>query len=117
MSRKNVAIGLRQFEAQGVHELARLPGVQGSKGGRDERSSAIEIQIGQDMSLVSTMLALILPMPYLDDHDVAAAIKRWKVRRIETYSTLHNTSGDVWVGQIYEITHKLLREMGYLDAP
>ena len=43
-TRKNVQLEPRQFEAQGLFELARLPGVQGGKSDRrerDERSSAV----------------------------------------------------------------------------
>lgn len=115
MSRKNVAVGLRQFEAQGILELSRLPGTQILQGKRDERSSAIEVQIGEAVSFKDALLAVVLPEPYLDDAAVVSALARWEVSRIETYSPLQNTSGDVWVGQIYEITRRILEKLGYLD--
>ena len=117
LARKNVQIGIRQFEAQGILELSRLPGVQGGKSfakPRDERSSAVEIQVSQPISFVGSLLGVILPAPYLDDIEVKAALDRWHVQAIETYSTLHNLSGDAWVGQIYEITHKLYKRMAYI---
>lgn len=113
-SKKNVSIGLRQFEVQGVHELSRLPGSQSLSGKRDERSSTIEIQLAKSLSLKNSLLGVILPKPYLDDPEVIDALKRWAPKRIENYSTLHNTSGDVWVGQIYEIARRILQQLGYL---
>jgi hypothetical protein len=65
-SRKNVDIPHREFEAQGVHELSRLPGVQGQqrKGEiRDERSAAIEIQVARPISFLDALLAVVLPQP------------------------------------------------------
>jgi hypothetical protein len=116
-SRKNVALGHREFEAQGIFELARLPGVQGTKSlhrVRDERSSAIELQIDATINFRDSLLAVILPEPYLDDDEIKDALVRWEVKEIETYATLHNLSGEAWVGQIYEITRKLYGKLGYL---
>jgi hypothetical protein len=116
-SRKNVQIGNRQFEAQGVFELCRLPGVQKRASGgrtRDERSSAIEIQVSETVSLAGSLLAVILPEPYLDDPEIKEALARWEVRAIETYATLHNLSGEAWVGQIYEIARRLYERLGYI---
>jgi hypothetical protein len=117
MSRKNVDIGQRQFEAQGVHELARLPGKQGnerSTGTRDERSSAFEIQVTKGINFEDALLAVVLPEPYLDDNDIAEGLKRWQVKEIRSYQTLHNMSGEAWVGQIYKIVYDLYHDLGYL---
>jgi hypothetical protein len=118
MTRKNVSLGTRQFEAQGIYELCRLPGEQRTKyplGKRDERSSAIEIQISDPISLAGSVIAIIIPEPYLDDPNVKDALSRWDVKAIEVYSTLHNLGGEAWVGQIYAIVRKLYDRLGFFD--
>ncbi|WP_456707332.1 hypothetical protein [Bradyrhizobium sp. USDA 4452] len=113
-SRKNVQIETRQFEAQGLLELARLPGVQGAKSSRrerDERSSAIEVQVSKAIPFRDTLLGVVLPEPYLDDDEIKKALAYWGVKEIETYGTLHNTSGDVWVGQVYQTVRKLYERL------
>jgi hypothetical protein len=115
-TRKNVDIPHRQFEIQGIYELARLPGLQGARSmwqTRDERSSAIEIQIGQPLSLAETLVAVILPKPYMEDPEIKDALARWQVREIETYGTIHNVGGEAWVGQIYAIVQRLYERLGY----
>lgn len=116
-TRKNVNIPLRQFEAQGIHELARLPGVQGARSNsrtRDERSSAIEIQVGVSISLKDALLAIVLPEPYLGDKEIQKALARWNVTEIHTYPTLHNMGGEAWVGQIYALVQQLYKRLGFL---
>lgn len=115
LSRKNVNLPNRQFEAQGLQELSRLPGTQTAASGdlRDERSSAIEIQTSQPIDFSDSLLAIILPEPYLDDEEIKSALERWNVGEIETYPTLHNASGEVWVGQIYQIVRSLYDRLGY----
>jgi hypothetical protein len=84
-TRRNVEMGNRQFEAQGLHELARLPGVQGTKllpdRTRDERSSAIEVQVSKTISLKDALIAVVLPQPYLGDSEVTSALHRWGVTK------------------------------------
>ena len=116
-TRKNVNIPLRQFEAQGIHELARLPGVQGAQSqsrARDERSSAIEIQISAPISLKDALLAIVLPEQYLGDKDIQKALARWNVSEILTYPTLHNMGGEAWVGQIYALVQQLYKRLRFL---
>jgi hypothetical protein len=115
-TRKNVDIPHRQFELQGLYELARLPGIQGASSmwqKRDERSSAIEIQFDQPLPLTDTLIAVILPKPYMDDSDIKDALQRWRVKEIETYGTIHNIGGEAWVGQIYAIVQRLYDRLGY----
>lgn len=115
-TRKNVEIPPRNFELQGVHEMCRLPGVQGGGAGwiRDERSSAIELQLDHEIELKGALLAIILPAPYLNDPEITEALTRWDTKKIQTYATLHNMSGEAWVGQIYLITRNLYEDLGYL---
>ena len=116
-SRKNVEIGTRQFEAQGIHELSRIPGTKEVQNVRvrDERSSSIELQVSDPIDLSDNLLAIIIPEPYLDDDEVKNALARWQVKEIETYPTLHNASGDVWVGEIYIIVRKLYERLGFFS--
>jgi len=116
-TRKNVEIPLRQFEVQGVYELCRLPGVQGEAVGsraRDERSSAIEIQVGKPISLKRSLIAIVLPEPYMGDPLTQEALARWGVTEIHAYPTLHNMGGEAWVGQVYEIVRQVFKRSGYL---
>jgi hypothetical protein len=118
-SRRNVDIPPRQFEAQGILEMSRIPGVQGTRsraGIRDERSSALEAQTRHSIKLSNALLALIIPEPYLDDNDVKNALERWNVAKIKTYQTLHNMGGEVWVGQIYQLVSELYEELGFLPS-
>jgi hypothetical protein len=114
-TRKNVDIPLRQFEAEGVFELCKLPGVQGQKGERtrDERSSAIEIQLSQPITLKDSLIAIVLPEPYLADTLTQEAIARWNVTEVHGYPTLHNMGGEAWVGQVYGIVYRIFQKLGF----
>jgi hypothetical protein len=117
-SRKNVELPNRQFEAQGVFEMARYPSVPDSSSDgtkRDERSSAIELQVDQELDLAKALIAIVLPSPYLDDDDIKDAVGRWNPQRIESYQTLHNMSGEAWIGMIYQIVRSIYIDLGYLD--
>jgi hypothetical protein len=117
LARKNVQLRSRQFEAQGILELSRLPGMQGSNstwGARDERSSAIEVQTDAPVSLIGSLIAVVLPEPYLDDDEIKQALARWNVPIIEAYTTLHNLGGEAWTGQIYQIVKKIFERQGLL---
>jgi hypothetical protein len=117
-SHKNVDLPNRQFEAEGVLELARLPGVQGNPSfaaTRDERSSAIEVQVNHPIRFSEALSAIVLPRPYLDDPDIQDALRRWGDPPIvRTYPTLHNMGPEAWVGQIYHIVQEIYEDLGYL---
>jgi hypothetical protein len=117
-SHKNVELPNRQFEAEGILELSRLPGLQGQPSfstARDERSSAVEIQVTSPISFADALTAIILPLPYLDDPEIRSALKRWGGPPIiRSYATLHNMSGEAWVGQIYQIVREIYEDLGYL---
>lgn len=115
-SKKNVDIPRRHFEAQGIHELARQPGFASSTTGirRDERSSAIEIQISHELCLLDSLLGVIMPTPYMDDPDIRQALERWKPRKLETYPTLHNQGSEAWAGQIYVLVERMLRDLSVM---
>jgi hypothetical protein len=111
LSRKNVDLPIRQFEAQGIHEMAKLPGDS-----RDERSSAIEVQISDFINFRDSLLAIVIPDVYLDDSETISALKNWQIDfdNIRTYQTLHNMGGEAWIGQIYAIVRNLYEKLGYL---
>jgi hypothetical protein len=116
-SNKNVEIPLMQFEASGVQQLSRLPGAQihPSKNRRDERSSAIEFQTPQIVSFRAGLRAIVLPQQYLDVEAVVDALTRWAVPVRRYYETLHNQSGEAWVGQIYAKVRDIYEELGYFS--
>lgn len=117
-TRKNVEIGRRQFEVQGVYELMRLPGVMmldGSNRVRDDRSTAIEIQVDQEIVFKDNLIAVIIPRTYLDDDEILKVLKEWNVEHIKTYSTINNVPGETWVGQLYARTIDLYTELELLE--
>lgn len=116
-SRKNVNIPHRQYEAEGVLELASLPGVQDTESAanrRDERSAAIEVQTDEAIAFKGALIAVLLPEPYLNDDEIKEALQRWDVQNIETYETLHNLGGEAWVGQFYAKVQQLYKRLGFL---
>lgn len=115
-SRKSVEIPSRNFEAQGIHELARTPSsrISGvSSHIRDERSSTVELHSKNTVSLINTMIGIIIPEPYLNDKDVNDAIARWGVEVTQTYDPLHNVGTEAWAGQIYSLTKRIYEECGF----
>jgi hypothetical protein len=63
---------------------------------------------------VEAVIAIVLPEPYLGEIEIAGALARWKIGRVLSYDTLHNTSGDVWVGELYSIVRNLYKDLGFL---
>ncbi len=116
-STKNVEIPLMEFEASGIQQLSRLAGVQidPSTKRRDERSSAIELQTSDPISLLNNISAIILPQQYFQKQEIRDALARWQPKLLEHYDTLHNQSGDAWVGQIYAIVRGVYEKLGYLE--
>lgn len=102
----------RQYEAQGVAEMAMLPGGEG----RDERSSAIEIQTNKPITLKDALLAILLPQMFFDDPEIKDAVARWNVEHIEPYTVIHNMGKDGVVGGFYTRVEDLYRRLGFLHS-
>jgi len=115
-TKKNVEIPAQSFEAEGCHELARLPAIGADNDALDERSSTIEIQFENSIGLGDSLLAVIVPMAYMDDANIAEKIRDLNVKNIKTYDTLHSYPGSrgVWITSIYKIVRELYLELGYL---
>jgi hypothetical protein len=59
-------------------------------------------------------MAVVLPQPYMGLADIQNRLTDWDVPEILTYDTLHNLSGDAWVGQIYKLVHDFYKKVGRL---
>jgi hypothetical protein len=114
-SRKNVNIAVNEFEAAGLHELARQPTDPQARTNvpTDERASAIEVQIRIELSLKGTLKGIVLPERNLDVEDWVKAIGRWKPEKIEKYSIVNSVMPEFFAGQIYSSTERCIKSLGY----
>jgi hypothetical protein len=116
-SKKNIDISLREFEARGVHELARLPPYLSNEVeplSRDERSSSIEVQVADAVDIQSAVLGMIVPAPFMNEAEVVDALHRWDVDMIRTYEIFEFHSPDAWISQVYEEVTKAYKELGFM---
>lgn len=114
---KNVDLDLMDFEAQGILELARVPSQfrDGDEIRRDERSSTIEVQIGEKLQLSQNLLAIILPQSLSDHESVVEALDRWKPKELSFYDPVNNLSSESISGEIYGIIRGIYEKYGVLD--
>lgn len=118
-SRKNIEIASRDFEARGVHELARLPPYLSNEEedvARDERSSSIEIQTNSPIDIKSAIFGIVVPSPFLNEPDVVEALDRWDVQMIRTYEVFEFHSPGTWIAQIYQEIRDAYVELGFLNG-
>lgn len=118
-SRKNVDIPITNFEARGVHELSRMPPFLSSEEeaiARDERSSSVEIQIGDPIDIREAILGIIVPSPFMNEDEVLEALRRWEVSTIRSYEIFDFHSPGSWIPQIYGEVVKMYTEFGFLDS-
>lgn len=119
-SRKNIDISSFQFEAQGVQKLSQEPAlsvrISDDSLTRDERSSAIEIQVNQAIDIKSSTLEIIMPQRYLELPEVVEALERWELaeENIHYYETMpfHEQAG--WLPQIYKIVADVYEKRGFI---
>ncbi len=116
-SRKNVDIAIDEFEAGGLHEMARAPAnpLTRSRFSSDERSSSIEIQIKKKITLKDSIIGIILPEKYLDVKNWVQSIDRWNVKKVYTYPIVNSVNPEFFAGVVYSKTEGLLKELGYLS--
>lgn len=119
-SKKNVNIPLDNFEAQGVSALAREPSHTqkelGDSNTRDERSSAIEVQIKQRIVLKRAATGIILPEDCLTLEPIVEALERWNFGdgAIHSYRVNGYHGADSLLGKLYAIVEGIYRERGYI---
>lgn len=113
-SRKNVDIPPMNFEAEGYHELSRVPSnpETASKFSPDERASAIEIHFHDDVTLAECLLGCVLPNSFLDHELVKSKLDELKPETIKTYSSIHKHTAEAISGKIYEIVEDIYRNKG-----
>lgn len=105
------------FELQGIQYLAQQPGQQmpNSSNKLDERASAVEIQISNEINIGEATLALFVPETLITNRYFQAAARRWKVEdKIETFSGIVGAASDIWVGQLYERVRSFYLKHGYM---
>jgi len=115
-SDRNIPIEPMQFEVQGIQELSRIPGISSNDDTprRDERSSSIEIQVGEPIDMTSNVLAIILPQKYMGLPPILDALERWKPNSIRYYEPVHNLGSESVSGEIYHIVKDIYQENGIL---
>lgn len=117
---KNLELPLDGFEAQGVAELAREPSFTHRESGngktRDERSSAIEVQLRQRIEIKNSAAGIILPADYLTIPTAVSASERrgFKEGTIHTYEVTGFHGPDSLVGKLYQIVEEVYNSLGYL---
>lgn len=110
----NLNIPLSEFEARGVHELARLPPYL-THDKMDERSSSVEIHADGPLSLPEAVRAMVVPQCHMVQPEVINALERWDVEIIKPYEIFEYHSPGEWIGQIYQLVTQVYRELGYID--
>lgn len=113
---RNVDVGPMEFEAQGLHSLHRFPSWrEGADGAiRDERSSTVEVQVGEEINLPDNLLGVVIPQPYLDLEVVVKALDRWRIKNIEFYEPTGFGDQNRISGQIYSKVLSIYRKEGYV---
>ncbi|WP_156385657.1 hypothetical protein [Devosia sp. Root685] len=116
-SRKNVELPFDGFEARGLHEMARAiadPGVDRDLPA-DERSSSVELQTRNAVSLSGNTLAVILPQQYLDTKGIAEAIASMGAKYIKTYDVMRNMGSREISAVVYHIARDIYLSEGVFD--
>ncbi|AUR01317.1 hypothetical protein [Phaeobacter inhibens] len=112
-------IGLTDFEAQGIHELSKLPpfaSFGSNEIKRDERSTAIEIQIANSLDLRDVVVKILVPEPFITDEVFLSAVKKHDLQdRVGDFNIVGFHEGNSWIGQIYQATSDAFKELGYFD--
>lgn len=113
-SDRNLDIGPMEFEMQGLQSLNRVPSHFEREGEtrRDERSTTIELQVGEKIRLKDGLLCLILPQKYMSLPEVVASANRWNPLYLKFYEPIHNLTRDSISGEIYRIVREVYRDMG-----
>ncbi|MDE8763646.1 MULTISPECIES: hypothetical protein [Rhizobium] len=112
---RNPNIGLSHFEAQGVQALNQVPVFSRRTGERrDERSSTIEVQIGEKIKLIDNVMAIILPQQYVDHEEIMDAVARWHLptKNIRYYDMVYLQDNSSVSGEIYRVVREIYRENG-----
>ncbi|MFI0845250.1 hypothetical protein [Mesorhizobium sp. IMUNJ 23232] len=116
-SRKNVDIAIDQFEAIGLHEMARQPAdpEASSRVPPDERASSIEAQLEEDLALSGALRAVVCPLRLMEVSRWVAALNRWSPTVIEPYSVHNAVHPEFFAGVVYSKVESALRQLGYLQ--
>ncbi|MCA1288603.1 hypothetical protein [Salipiger bermudensis] len=117
-STKNLDIPNRQFEAQGIQEMSRMPALfdheLGERGKRDERSTSVELHSDSKIDIRQSTIGIILPQPYMEDGEIRRALERWDIENILTYEVIRFHDQSAWAGQIYQRILDFYKKEGYL---
>lgn len=104
----NLDIPLKEFEAQGLYDLAR----QSPDPTRDDRSFTIEFQFDSDIPFKSACKAIVLPQLYASDSDIITTISRWEIENIRFYDVINLQGFDSITGQVFSIVKSISSELG-----
>jgi hypothetical protein len=118
-STKNVEIDEQDFFAGGVEALLKATQLASPEdpSPRDERSTSIEVQTRQELSLSKEYpLGLVLPQTYARNSRIQDAIRGWNPKYVRYYETLNMQNYEVWHGQIYAKVREILVDAGFLSS-
>ena len=105
------------FEAQGVHELAKRPPysiTQSTDKRPDERSTSIELQTESSLRIQDVALGIVLPQQFMRLTPVIDALARWNIPNVETYKVLEFHESGLWIGQLYQAVYRVYEKLGYI---
>lgn len=83
-----------------------------SKIAPDERSSSVEIQLIDGISLIDNTLAIILPQQYLDTPGVSEAIAAIRPSSVKTYDVMKLMGSREIAAVVYHIVRDVYLENG-----
>lgn len=120
-STKNIEIPVNHFEAQGVQRLAREPSytarLSEDRVTRDERSSSIEVQLEEPLSIRDAAKAIIVPSHHLKLDYMRSALINWGMGKesIYYYEIFDLGEAATFSSQIYAKVLEIYRKLGYIQ--
>ena len=115
----NIELPDRNFEAQAIQELNRLPPFTTTESKdllrRDERSTSIEVQYSNRIDIADAAIGIVIPQPYLSDPYVVDALDRWNIEHQRTYEIFNFHDSENWLGMLYSEVKSIYVACGFLS--
>jgi hypothetical protein len=117
---KNPSHSPFDFEVEGVNRLCREPSytqrISEDRITRDERSTSIEVQSREPISIERAVRRIIFPQKFLNYPDTIKALERWKIDRTKVtyYEVFSYHEPQAFMSQIYRLVIDSYVEMGLI---
>jgi hypothetical protein len=111
---RNIDAGPTDFEVKGLHALFQIP-VELLKKNiriRDERSSTIEIQVGEPVMIKNNIIGLVIPQRIAGLESTIDVINRWSPKHIRYYEPVYGLHSDSIYGEVYSHVRDIYKEIG-----